>query len=228
MARYVCSVCGYIYDEAVGSPETNVAAGTTWAELPADFACPLCGAAKADFVQEVSASAAGEAAKPVAAKAAASEAAQAEMSALELSALCSNLARGFEKQYQAEGAQLFTDLAEYFKSEAAPAVEPGFDKLLAKVEADLEVGFPEAKAAATTDGDRGALRALTWSEKVTRITKSILTRYQKNGESMLEEKDVYVCSICGFIFIGDTLPEICPVCKVPNWKFDKIEVDQTA
>ncbi|MGI5902217.1 MAG: rubredoxin-like domain-containing protein [Desulfitobacteriia bacterium] len=29
--------------------------------------------------------------------------------------------------------------------------------------------------------------------------------------------------MCGFVYIGDKLPEVCPVCKVPNWKFEKVE-----
>ena len=58
---------------------------------------------------------------------------------------------------------------------------------------------------------------------MTRILKSLLTRYEKEGDAMLEHTGVYVCTICGFIYIGDTPPEICPVCKVPNWKFEKIE-----
>jgi rubrerythrin len=40
---------------------------------------------------------------------------------------------------------------------------------------------------------------------------------------MLENTGVHVCSICGFVYIGDAPPQLCPVCKVPNWKFDKIE-----
>ncbi len=40
---------------------------------------------------------------------------------------------------------------------------------------------------------------------------------------MLEGADVYVCTICGFVYIGDKLPGVCPVCKVPNWKFEKVE-----
>jgi Fe-S-cluster-containing hydrogenase component 2 len=31
-----------------------------------------------------------------------------------------------------------------------------------------------------------------------------------------------VCTICGFVFVGDNPPELCPVCKVPNWKFEKV------
>ena len=46
---YVCIVCGFIYDEAAGRPEYNIAAGTRWADVPADWTCPDCGVAKADF-----------------------------------------------------------------------------------------------------------------------------------------------------------------------------------
>ena len=46
---YVCIVCGFIYDEAVGRPEDNIAAGMRWADVPADWTCPDCGVAKADF-----------------------------------------------------------------------------------------------------------------------------------------------------------------------------------
>ncbi len=53
-----------------------------------------------------------------------------EMSPLELSALCTNLARGCEKQYKPEEAALFKELAGYFKSVSAPAENPDFDKLL--------------------------------------------------------------------------------------------------
>ena len=146
-----------------------------------------------------------------------------EMTSLEISALCTNLARGCEKQYKPAEAALFNELAGYFKTVSAPANDPEFDKLIALIEKDLEEIFPNANAVASDAKDRGALRALVWSEKVTRILKSLLTRYQKEGNSMLENTGVYVCTICGFVYIGDTLPEICPVCKVPNWKFEKIE-----
>ena len=91
------------------------------------------------------------------------------------------------------------------------------------IEKDLEENFPSANEAAAGDKDRGAMRALVWSEKVTRILKSLLSRYEKEGDAMLENTGVYVCTICGFVFIGDNPPEICPVCKVPGWKFEKME-----
>ena len=52
MAKYVCSVCGYIYDEAKGIPEAGIAPGTTCEELPEDWVCPLCGATKAEFEKQ--------------------------------------------------------------------------------------------------------------------------------------------------------------------------------
>lgn len=48
--KYACSVCGWIYDEAEGAPDNGIAPGTVWAEVPADFVCPLCGVSKDDFV----------------------------------------------------------------------------------------------------------------------------------------------------------------------------------
>ena len=49
MDKYECTVCGYIYDEADGDPDNGVAAGTKWDDVPADWVCPLCGAAKDAF-----------------------------------------------------------------------------------------------------------------------------------------------------------------------------------
>ena len=49
MKKYVCEVCGWVYDEKVGAPESGIAAGTRFEELPEDFECPLCGVGKEDF-----------------------------------------------------------------------------------------------------------------------------------------------------------------------------------
>ena len=49
MAKYVCDVCGYIYDPAVGDPDANVKAGTAFADLPEDWVCPMRGAGKDSF-----------------------------------------------------------------------------------------------------------------------------------------------------------------------------------
>jgi rubredoxin len=47
--KYRCTVCGYVYDPAVGDPEGGVTAGTPFEALPEDWVCPECGAAKDMF-----------------------------------------------------------------------------------------------------------------------------------------------------------------------------------
>jgi Rubredoxin len=53
MSKYICSICGYVYDELEGCPEEGIAPGTTWDKVPEDFSCPVCGAAKEQFEIEV-------------------------------------------------------------------------------------------------------------------------------------------------------------------------------
>ena len=89
------------------------------------------------------------------------------------------------------------------------------------INSDL-MDYGDAKATAALMEDRGALRVLTWSEKATLIMRTVLERYQKDP-SFLEHTGVYVCDICGFIYIGDDPPEFCPVCKVPGHMILRIQ-----
>ena len=52
MKKYVCSVCGFVYDPAKGDPENNVPPGTSFENLPDKWVCPVCGAAKDQFEPE--------------------------------------------------------------------------------------------------------------------------------------------------------------------------------
>ncbi len=49
MKKYVCAVCGWEYDPAVGDPDNGIAPGTAFEDLPDDFVCPLCGVGKDQF-----------------------------------------------------------------------------------------------------------------------------------------------------------------------------------
>jgi rubredoxin len=49
MKQWMCANCGWTYDEAAGDPESGLAPGTAWADVPATWTCPDCGARKADF-----------------------------------------------------------------------------------------------------------------------------------------------------------------------------------
>ena len=46
---YMCLICGFIYDEAEGSPEEDIPPGTRWEDVPMNWTCPECGARKEDF-----------------------------------------------------------------------------------------------------------------------------------------------------------------------------------
>ena len=49
MQKYRCTVCGYIYDPAVGDKDGGISAGTAFEALPAEWVCPACGAPKDMF-----------------------------------------------------------------------------------------------------------------------------------------------------------------------------------
>ena len=50
--KYVCEVCGWVYNVEEGSPENGIAPGTAFEDLPEDFVCPLCGVGKEEFAKE--------------------------------------------------------------------------------------------------------------------------------------------------------------------------------
>jgi rubredoxin len=52
MDKWECTVCGYIYDPAVGDPDGGIAAGTKFEDIPDNWRCPICGAEKSAFVKK--------------------------------------------------------------------------------------------------------------------------------------------------------------------------------
>jgi len=52
MDKYVCQICGYVYDPEQGDPDNGVEPGTPFADVPDDWTCPVCGATKDDFEKE--------------------------------------------------------------------------------------------------------------------------------------------------------------------------------
>lgn len=218
MQKYVCSICGFVYDETAGYPQGDIAPGTKWENIPKDWVCPLCGATKNEFMLQTES-------KTTTVITQLSEEEQEsirELSFGELSALCSNLSKGCQKQYRTEEASLFLQLADYYKQKSTTVTNTQLSELMMLIEQDLSGGFDKGNQKSLAARDRGALRALTWSEKVTRILSSLLNRYENQKDSILENTNIYVCEICGFIYIGNDVPEICPVCKVPSLKIAQI------
>ena len=207
--KYVCQICGYVYDDAKEK--------VPFAELPDDWKCPLCGAAKSDFKPEAN----GDE-KKVVTSIEPMEADLEKLSAGQLAALCSNLARGCEKQYKQEEADLFKQLADYFTAVVPAVNDASVEKIAKELQTDAD-NYAAVRATADANADRGAARVCVWGEKVTRMLSSLVNRYLNEGEAMLKDTNIWVCTTCGFVYIGDTPPELCPVCKVPDWKFEKIE-----
>lgn len=217
MRTFVCTICGYVYNESVGIPEAGITPGTKWEDLPDDWVCPLCGASKSDFQEKDPATMQTRTAEPD------NNGEMRELSSGELSALFSNLAKGCEKQYLPRESGLFNQLSEYYRGKVTPVDDLKSDGLQALMQSDLKEGYPVANTTAGADADRGALRALVWGEKVTKVLTSLLRRYEKEGDAFLENTNVYVCEICGFIYIGKEPPQICPVCKVPSMKIMQMQ-----
>ena len=209
MSQWVCSICGYVYDEEKEQ--------IPFEKLSDDWVCPLCGAEKSAFFQEKEENHAAVS-EPIHL-----DAKMKELSVGELAAVCSNLARGCEKQVQLEEAALFKELADFFTAAAEPVPDADLDHLWALIQEDLTSGYPALSQAAKQASDRGTLRICGWGEKVTRILESLLNRYRKEGEAFLVDTQVWVCTVCGFIYVAEQAPELCPVCKVPAWKFEKME-----
>ena len=207
--KYICQICGYVYDDAKEK--------VPFEELPDDWKCPLCGAAKSDFKPEAN----GDEKKVVTAIEPMEEDLE-KLSAGQLAALCSNLARGCEKQYKQEEADLFKQLADYFTAVVPTVNDASAEKLAKELQTDAN-NYAAVRATADANADRGAARVCVWGEKVTRMLSSLVNRYLNEGEAMLKDTNIWVCTTCGFVYIGDTPPQLCPVCKVPDWKFEKIE-----
>ncbi len=215
--KYKCSICGYVYDEAQE--------GVPFTDLPDDWKCPICGAPKDAFepIEEEGAKEA-EPEKEVVEQVMTTEDVDDSMQQLsigQMAALCSNLARGCEKQYMAAEAERFGQLAEWFTRHMPGVNDATVETIAAQLQRNI-ADYEPVNETCRQQGDRGALRVLGWSEKATRMLNSLIGRYQREGDKLLADTEIWVCSVCGFVYIGKTAPELCPVCKIPSWKFNKI------
>ena len=203
--KYICRICGYVYDDAKEK--------VPFEQLPDDWECPLCGAMKKDFVPE-----------SVTADTTSLQV-ETDLKPLnegQLAMVCSNLARGCEKQYLLEEAEQFRKITEVLTKKVPPQDNADVRELSELLKKDIEL-YPAVRKTADQNKDRGAARICVWGEKVTRMLDSLVDRYLSEGEVMLENTQIWVCTTCGFVYVGDSAPELCPVCKVPSWKFEKVE-----
>jgi len=220
MKKYICTICGFIYDESMGYPQGNIKPGTSWDDISNDWVCPLCSASKSEFQEQNDVNSVSHNSNsnqdtliPE----------NSDYSLGELSAICSNLSKGCEKQCLLEEADLFNQLATYFENKLAPADSFDLSSLQSLLQEDLDTTYNTANKIANNEKDRGTLRALKWSEQVTRILNAHINKVDSQGSDRVKYSQIYVCEICGFVYIGDERPELCPICKVPSMKLTQVQ-----
>ena len=206
MKKYECTICGYIYDDAKESVKFE--------DLPDDWTCPICSAPKSVFkeIEEEKEETPAESDE---------EDNLTELSNSEISYICSNLAKACEKEYLEEEQKLFTELAEHYSSKE-DLKEGTLENVQNKINEDIKE-FKHAMDIADKYQDRGAKRVINWSFKATNMMNVILNNYKEKGLDYLKNTKIWVCDICGFIYVGDVPPTVCPICKVPNFKLLEVK-----
>jgi rubrerythrin len=145
-----------------------------------------------------------------------------------LSLAFSSMAQSAARQQRPNTARLLSALAQSFQIQALNAsrqAAPDQDgaQKLADVQAQIKAqlgSYAPAIEQTTELGERGALRALVWGQKVTMIQNSLLTRLGKQGAALFKGKQgVHVCEACGFVVLKEGAPDVCPICKAPRSRF---------
>lgn len=214
MKKYRCKICGYIYDDAKEKVKFE--------DLPENWKCPWCGAPKSMF-EEIK-----ETENVVITdeieeenKLEFDDDSVREINQEEMAYICSNLAKSCEKQYLDEEKELFQELANYYEKQISNKTG-NLQDITLSLEKDLQ-NLDEAMKIANKYNDSGSKRVITWATKTTNILNVILNNYQNKGIEYVKNTKIWVCEICGFIYIGDESPKVCPVCKVPNIKILEVK-----
>ena len=206
MKKYRCTICGYIYDDTKNEVKFE--------DLPDDWKCPLCGAPKSLF-EEVKEEK-EEIKKESKVEVIEEDDDLRELSNYEISLICSNLARGCEKQYLEEEKDLFRELSKHY--EGLEEDKAGnLDDVINMIDNDIN-NFSKAMEVFSKCDDRGSKRVINWANNSTNIMKVVIDTYKEKGIDYIKNTKIWVCDICGFVYIGDNPPKVCPVCKVPSLK----------
>lgn len=210
MKKYRCIICGYIYDEAKEKIKFE--------DLPDDWTCPLCGSPKSAFEEVTEESQKEEESIEE------QQEIEEDLRSLtneEITYICSNLAQACEKEYKEEEQNLFAELATYFEEKTKEV--PGTIEDIKEANKQEQKDIEQAMKIADENSDRGAKRVLTWATKTSNMMKIILENYEKKGLDYIKNTKIWVCDICGFIYIGEEPPKVCPVCKVPSFKILEVK-----
>ena len=208
MKKYRCIICGYIYDEEKE--------GVKFSDLPDDWKCPLCGSSK-DLFEEIK----EEVKINTTEIEDDNEKDLRSLTNSEIAYICSNLKKSCDKQYLEEESNLFNELYIYFKSKINNE-DGNIDDIISLYKDDLTM-LNNAMDISSKYNDRGAKRVINWALKSTNLVNSIIKTYKEKGMSYIKNSKIWVCDICGFIYIGETPLTVCPICKVPSIKILEVE-----
>ncbi len=211
MKKYRCKICGYVYDDAKEKIKFE--------DLPDDWKCPLCGAPENLFeeIKEEQKEETHEEKKEIEEDPEELR----ELSKEEIAYICLNLAKGCEKQYLEEEQTLFNEIANYYLKKETSS-EGTLKDIKSLIEEDTKK-LENAMETADKYQDRGAKRVINWASKTTNIVNALLERYEKEGNEFIKHTKIWVCDICGFVYIGEEPPKACPICKVPSFKILEVE-----
>ena len=115
-----------------------------------------------------------------------------------------------------EEKDLFKELSKYYE-ELESDKTGSLDDVINMVNSDIN-SFSKAMEVFSKYDDRGAKRVVNWASKSTNIMKVIIDTYKEKGIDYIKNNKIWVCDICGFIYVGDNPPKVCPVCRVPSVK----------
>ena len=146
-----------------------------------------------------------------------------------VSLIFSNYEQSSEKLKRPHLTKLFNLLSRSFEIQARNQHSQGgkqkpVDQLLGGfqdlLQEDLKTNYSSEEKSAEEAKNRGVLRNVTWGRKVTTIQSSLIKRFLKSeGTIVKENQKIFLCEACGFIGVGDSPPDVCPICKAPSMRF---------
>ena len=197
-------------------PVPRYCPGTKWEDLPDTWSCPLCGAPKPHFVKRENRP------FPLKDEGPKQMTPERELSAIEVSVICSNLARGCEKQYLDKESEQFSLLAAKFAAAEKPAKKADFASLLALVAQDLAEGYPYANyISGAGKGPRSPARACLEREGHQYAAISAVPICQGGGSDAGTYRCLSVYHLW-FCLIGDTPRRSAPFARFPVGNLKKL------
>lgn len=149
-----------------------------------------------------------------------------------LSLVFGSLGEAAGRQQRPNMAKLLSSLSLSFQIQAMKEDKQGalaadrsewLGALQEQIKEQLADDYKAGIQTATELGERGVLRALLWGQKVSMIQNSLIGRFLRQENKLLDgDQQMYVCEACGFVILSDGAPDICPICKAPSHRFASV------